>query len=49
MELLPYQRAAGAKYEMVGMDYQPEFADAQTPQMYTDCFEKAGIPYKVYR
>lgn len=49
VELLPYQRAAGAKYEMVGMDYQPEFADAQTPQMYTDCFEKAGIPYKVYR
>ena len=49
VELLPYQRAAGAKYEMVGMEYQPEFADAQTPQMFTDCFEKAGIPYKVYR
>ena len=49
VELLPYQRAAGAKYEMVGMQYTPTFDEAPSPNMRTDAFEKRGIPYRVFR
>lgn len=49
IEVLPYQRAAGAKYEMVGMDYQPSFDEAKTPLFFESCFQEAGIPYLIYR
>lgn len=49
IELLPYQRAAGAKYEMVSMDYAPGFDQTRTPQMFTQIFETEGIPFRVFR
>ena len=49
VELLPYQPAAGAKYEMVGLRYDPEIAEEKTPRMYTEAFEAMGIPYLLFR
>ena len=44
VELLPYQRAAGAKYEMVGRTYAPQFDEAAPPRFYPEVFDEAGIP-----
>ena len=49
VEVLPYQRAAGAKYEMVGRSYCPPFDEEKKPEFYTEVFEEAGIPYRVFR
>lgn len=49
VELLPYQRAAGAKYEMVSMDYAPGFDESRMPQMFTQIFESENIPFRVFR
>lgn len=49
IDVLPYQRAAGAKYEMVGMTYSPDFNDASAPRFYTEIFEDEGIPYQIFR
>ncbi len=49
IDLLPYQRAAGAKYGMVGKEYRPEFDEARPPRMHTEVFEAAGIPYRLFR
>jgi len=49
VDILPYQRAAGAKYEMVGKTYAPEFDEAAALHYYTECFDAAGIPYHVFR
>lgn len=44
VELLPYHQTAGAKYEMAGMAYRPEFDTAQPVQTHLDVFERAGVP-----
>ena len=49
VDVLPYQRAAGAKYEMVGMQYRPDFEESRAPRFFTEIFEQAGIPYQVFR
>lgn len=49
VELLPYQPAAGAKYEMVGLRYDPGIAEEKKPRMYTEAFEAMGIPYLLFR
>ncbi len=49
VDILPYQRAAGAKYEMVGMQYDPDFEDARPPRFFTEIFDQAGIPYQMFR
>ena len=49
IDILPYQRAAGAKYSMVGKDYSPEFDEAVHPRYFLNVFDDAGIPYKVFR
>ena len=49
IDILPYQRAAGAKYSMVGRDYSPEFDEAAPPHFFLNIFDEAGIPYKVFR
>lgn len=49
VELLPYQRAAGAKYEMVGKRYEPGFDETNDPKFFTDCFESRGIPFRMFR
>lgn len=48
VEILPYQRAAGAKYEMVGMTYDPGFNEEKDPNIYSEVFEEYGIPYKIF-
>ena len=48
-DILPYQRAAGAKYEMVGMAYAPDFSENAPPRFFTEVFDQAGIPYQVFR
>lgn len=49
VDVLPYQPAAGAKYQMVGRDYQPDFDETKPPKFHTECFEARGIPFKVFR
>ena len=49
VDVLPYQRAAGAKYDMVGRTYAPEFDEAAAPKYFLDVFEREGIPCQVFR
>ena len=42
IELMPYNKFAGAKYTMLRQDYNPPFDPAQSPNI-TDIFEKANI------
>lgn len=43
VELLPYHRTAGAKYEMVGEVYRPGFDTSKQPMPDTGVFEDKGI------
>jgi len=43
VELLPYHRTAGAKYEMVAKQYHPEFDEEQVPNMDMKPFLSRGI------
>ncbi len=47
VELLPYHQTAGAKYEMAGMQYRPEFDVHQPPLATTEPFERRGIQVTV--
>ena len=49
IDVLPYQRAAGAKYEMVGMDYRTDFDEASAPKFFTEVFEREGIAFQLIR
>jgi len=49
IDVLPYQRAAGAKYGMVAMDYQPGFDESRNPQFFTQIFEREGIPFQLFK
>ncbi len=49
VDILPYQRAAGAKYEMVGKTYAPEFDETAELKYNLEVFEKRGIPFQVFR
>lgn len=49
VDVLPYQRAAGAKYEMVGKRYAPEFDEGAALRLYADVFERAGVACQVFR
>jgi len=44
VELLPYHVTAGAKYEMVGLRYSPEFDGTRAPNLDTEPFRARGIP-----
>jgi len=44
VELLPYHVTAGAKYEMVGRAYRPEFDEQRAPRLNTALFLARGIP-----
>ena len=48
VDVLPYQRAAGAKYEMVGREYAPGFDESVPPRFHTEIFDRMGIPYRVF-
>ena len=47
VELLPYNKAAGAKYSGVGYTYQPKFDEALAPKLRKECFERFNIPVKI--
>ena len=47
VELLPYNRAAGAKYAGVGRKYCVDFPQDQPPQIHTEPFERRGIRVEV--
>lgn len=47
VELLPYNRAAGAKYKGVGRTYRPDFDETRAPNLRAECFERAGLPVRI--
>jgi pyruvate formate lyase activating enzyme len=47
VELLPYNKAAGAKYEYAGMEFKPDYDETQPLNLNTALFEQAGIPVAV--
>ncbi|MBR1707595.1 MAG: glycyl-radical enzyme activating protein [Clostridia bacterium] len=49
IEVLPYQRAAGAKYGMVGKQYHPEFDETKDPAVFAGIFDEAHLPYRVMK
>lgn len=47
VELLPYHRAAGAKYASVGLAYEPDFPAEQAPEIHTQPFTDLGMEVQV--
>ena len=47
VELLPYHKTAGAKYEMVGLEYKPIFQTDRKVSAHPEIFEKYGLEAKV--
>lgn len=47
VELLRYNKAAGAKYGGVGLTYSPDFPEQQEPRIYTEPFERRGIRVEI--
>lgn len=47
VDLLPYNRAAGAKYQAAGMPFEPGFDEAQECRLDTAVFEKLGLAVRV--
>lgn len=43
VDLLPYNKAAGAKYESAGMAFKPDYDETQELNLNTVLFERAGI------
>ena len=47
IELLPYHKTAGAKYDMVGLNYEPIFDINKQVEIHEDIFKKYGLECKV--
>ena len=47
VELLPYHKAAGAKYASAGMQYQPRFPTDMEPQKHTQPFSALGMEVSI--
>jgi pyruvate formate lyase activating enzyme len=47
VDLLPYQRLAGAKYPMVERVYDPGFDESQAPRISGGPFDEMGIPWRM--
>jgi pyruvate formate lyase activating enzyme len=47
VDLLPYNRAAGAKYRAAGMEFHPDFDENAPVHIEAGCFEKLGIQVSV--
>lgn len=43
IDLLPYNRAAGAKYQALGRRYQPDFDEEQPVNPHLEVFDKIGV------
>ncbi|HEY3342245.1 MAG TPA: radical SAM protein [Anaerolineae bacterium] len=47
VDLLPYNRAAGAKYQAAGMQFNPDYDDTRPLNLNTRAFEQAGVPVHI--
>lgn len=47
VELLPYQKVAGAKYQMLGQHYRPGFDEERKPNVDPTAFERLGISCRI--
>jgi pyruvate formate lyase activating enzyme len=47
LDLLPYNRLAGAKYKATGMDFHPKFDEAAELNIPLKICENSGIPWRV--
>jgi pyruvate formate lyase activating enzyme len=47
VDLLPYNKAAGAKYEYAGMEFRPDYDESSELNLNTALFEQAGIKVNV--
>jgi pyruvate formate lyase activating enzyme len=47
VNLLPYNKAAGAKYEYAGMEFKPEYDETAELNLNTEPFKQAGIKASV--
>ena len=47
VELLRYNRAAGAKYARLGREYAPGIDESAEPRVFTEAFEACGIEVTV--
>ncbi len=47
VDLLPYNKMAGAKYRAAGMEFVPGFDETRESRAYTAIFEKVGLNVKV--
>ena len=47
VDLLPYHNLAGAKYPLLGLEYQPDFDENLTPQIFGAPFDARDIPWRV--
>jgi pyruvate formate lyase activating enzyme len=43
VDLLPYNQAAGSKYQFVGMEFQPDYDEARPLNINTGLFEESGV------
>jgi len=43
VNLLPYNRAAGSKYQYAGMEFKPDYDEIHPLNMNTKIFEQAGL------
>lgn len=46
VDLLPYHRLAGAKYPLLGLEYQPGIDESQVPQIFGAPFDAHGIRWR---
>jgi pyruvate formate lyase activating enzyme len=47
VDLLPYNKAAGAKYEYAGMEFKPEYDESGKLNLNTALFEQVGIEVSI--
>ena len=47
VDLLPYNRLAGAKYPLLGLEYQPGFDEDRAPQVLTEPFDTLDISWRL--
>jgi pyruvate formate lyase activating enzyme len=47
VDLLPYNKAAGAKYQYAGMEFKPDYDENRELNINTACFREQDIPVRV--
>ncbi len=47
VDILPYQKIAGAKYSMLAKEYCPSFSAEEKPEVFEDIFKEHNINYNI--